>query len=42
MTDPQHPSPTPEPERRDEGSTSEPPPYADPARADDGYGRRRR
>ncbi|GAA1838966.1 DUF4190 domain-containing protein [Microlunatus capsulatus] len=39
MTDPQHPSATPEPERRDEGSTSEPPPYADPARADDGDGR---
>lgn len=39
MTDPQPPSPSPEPERRSDGPTSEPPPYADPARPDDGYGR---
>ena len=38
MTDPQHPSPTPEPERRGDGSASEPPPYAEPARGDEGYG----
>ena len=38
MTDPQHPSPAPEPERRPDGSSSEPPPYADPARPDEGRG----